>query len=143
MMLVKAFIAIDVVIAAAVMDETAQRVLLYAAVAGAIGVLWRQVVKPFGLLLKHGVAVVKRTVTALDALEHLPERWRLQEERDREKDERLSAVEAEVGIVHTSVAHVANDVAAIRREFGIGDDDVRRQVVAAEPASGRPLPPAT
>lgn len=126
-MILKGFLLVDgvVVLVAATFDAAAQRVLLVAAVVAAVGVLWKQVVKPLGSMLKHAAQIVKKTASALDALEHLPERWRQQEERDREKDERIAAVEAEVGIVHVEVSDVQNQVVAIRRDLGISDDKVR------------------
>lgn len=130
--MLKGLIALDLAVgiglftAAVTVDSTAEMVILYAAAIGAIGVLWRSIGKPI-------VAILKRTAEAVESLETLP-KWR------EDHDERLADVEAEVGIVHVEVGNVANDVAAIRREFGIGDDDVRRQKTAVEPRGGRPDP---
>lgn len=117
--------AVEAVIVAATFDNQAQRIVLLAAAVGAIAILWRQVVRPLGRLLHAGVAVVRRTAAAVDVLEHLPAKW-------REVDERVSSVEAEVGIAHTEIAAVegkvdgiANELAAVRRELGVADDQVR------------------
>lgn len=126
-MFFKAFVLLDTfgALLAAAVDDTAQKLLLYAAVATAVTVLWRQVVKPLGQLLKHGLVIIKKTVAGLEVLEHMPARWAEQEKRDKDKDERIAAVEAEVGIVVASTAHLENDVKAIRRKLGVGDDEVR------------------
>lgn len=125
-MLIAKFAAIEtLVVAATFLDEQAQRIVLLAAAAGAIAILWRKVIVPIFGLLKHGLIIVKKTAAALDALEHLPNRWQEQERRDVEKDQRISSVEAEVGIVQATVADMQNDVKSIRRHLGVGDDQVR------------------
>lgn len=106
------------VAAAVVLNNAVEQIVAVAAGLTAVTIIWRNFLRPLGGILKHGAAIVRKAAAAMDSLEHLPARWEEQEKRDREKDERISSVEAEVGIVH-------NDVAAIRRKLGVTDDEVR------------------
>lgn len=128
-MLLKGFLGLEAAAAvgagaaAVTVDSTLEQIILWAAAIGAIGVLWRSVGRP-------AVAILKRTADAVESLETLP-KWR------EEHDERLSSLEAEVGLAIPAIGEVQNDVSAIRRELGIGDDEVRSPAPPAAPVRPR------
>lgn len=132
--------ALGTLLGAVSVDTTAQRIVLYGAAIVAVGTLWRYGIKPLGMIIRHSASVVKRTASAVELLERLPERW-------RENDQRLSDLESEVGIAHSEIqgldgkiGGVANQVEAIRREFGISDDKIRGQSARAA-GDASPLQP--
>lgn len=133
-MIVKAFLFVDVIVLGAVgmagefgaitIDSTAEVILLAAGVVTAVGILWRNFLKPAG-------KVLARTVAAVGVLEDLPD-W---QERHGEAHAEL---EAEIGINQAGLARVENDVLAIRRKLGVGDEDVRALPPSPPAPSPRP-----